>query len=89
MNFNNPIPLSEGGSFEKIVNDGATQRRAAFNQWLTKTLRTIVFLLAILLVNLILWLFRVIPSVPSIYVSEIVTCIVSFLVGRIWEVVKR
>ena len=45
----------------------------------------IVALLAAELVNLTLWQLGSIPSVPSIFVSEVMTCMVSFLVGRIYE----
>ena len=49
----------------------------------------IVALLGVELVNLTLWQLGVIPSVPSIFVSQILTCVVSFFVGRIYGVIQR
>ena len=82
-------PLSMDGSYEQIVNSGTRARRSLTSKWVGKILKTIVMLLAVLLVNILLWLFNVIPSVPSIYVSEIITCAVAFLAGRLYEVAKR
>ena len=79
------IPLSVEGSFEHVVNQGTSAARQKNQVWLNKTFRTIVVLMAVLLINILLWLFRVIPSVPSVYVSEILTCGISFLAGRIYE----
>ena len=45
----------------------------------------IVALLSVELVNLTLWQLGVIPSVPSIFVSQVLTCVVSFLAGRVYE----
>ena len=50
-----------------------------------RALLVIVALLGVELVNLTLWQLGAIPSVPSIFVSEIITCVVSFLAGRVWE----
>ena len=85
MKCANPMPLSTEGSFEQIVNSGTRVSRQLKKVWFAKTFRTIVLLMAVLLVNILLWLFRVIPSVPSVYVSEMLTCGISFLVGRIYE----
>lgn len=57
--------------------------------WYRRTLLVIVALLAAELVNLTLWQLGSIPSVPSIFVSEVMTCAISFLVGRLFEVFKR
>lgn len=79
------IPLSEEGSFEQIVNAGTSISRNLKKVWFVKTFRTVVVLMALLLINILLWLFGAIPSVPSVYVSEILTCSISFLAGRIYE----
>lgn len=89
MYCSKPIPLSENGSFEKIVNAGTSVARSKRRVWLRNTLRTIVVLLSVFLVNIILWMCRVIPSVPSIYITEIITCAVAFLAGRIYEVFNK
>ena len=85
MNRTQFTPLSAEGSFEKIVNEGTSAARQKKRVWLNKTFRIIVVLMAVFLVNILLWLFRVIPSVPSMYVSEILTCAISFLAGRVYE----
>lgn len=85
MKCANPMLLSTEGSFEQIVNKGTSASRRIKKEWLIKTVRVIVVMLAIFLINVLLWVFRVMPSVPSIYVSEILTCAISFLAGRIYE----
>lgn len=81
----NNVPLSENGSFEKVVNARTAVRKQSRQAWFTKSFRILVVLLSILLINIVLWLFQVIPSIPSIYVSEILTCAISFIAGRIYE----
>ena len=49
----------------------------------------IVALLGVELVNLTLWQLGVIPSVPSIFVSQVLTCVVSFLAGRVYGVFNK
>lgn len=80
-----PQPLSENGSFEKIVNHSTAAARAKQAAWVRKRFRMIVVLLAAFLVNLILWLAGVVPSVLSVYITEILSVIVSFCAGRIYE----
>lgn len=89
MQTNIPQPLSENGSFENIVNAGTSVSRNRKKVWLIKTFRIIVVLMAAFLTNILLWLFQVIPSVPSVYVSEILTCVISFFAGRIYGVFQR
>lgn len=79
------MPLSVEGSFEQIVNRGTSAARQAKQIWFNKTFRTVVVLMALFLANILLWLCRVIPSVPSVYVSVILTCAISFLAGRVYE----
>lgn len=83
--MNTYTPLSLDGSFEKIVNSGTSRKRAATNRWIRKTIETIVILLGIELFSLILFLFKAISSVPTVYISVIVFCCVAFLAGRIYE----
>lgn len=85
MNTMQQIPLSVEGSFEHVVNQGTSAARQKKQVWLNKIFRIIVVLMTAFLVNILLWLFRVIPSVPSVYVSEILTCAISFLAGRVYE----
>lgn len=89
MKYAKPVPLSTDGSFEQIVNAGTSFSRKMKKVWFAKTLRTLVVLMAVLLANILLWLFQVIPSIPSVYVAEILTCAISFLVGRIYEKFSR
>ena len=46
-------------------------------------------LVAVLLLNLLLWSLNVIPAGPSSIVSKVITCVVSFLAGRIFEKNKQ
>ena len=54
-----------------------------------KILSVIVALLGVELVNLTLWQLGVIPSVPSIFVSQVLSCIVSFFAGRVYGVFNK
>ena len=84
-----PTPLSIEGSFEKVVNAKTAERRKEKRDmtaaWLNRTFLTMVVLVAVLLLNLLLWSLNVIPSGPSSIVSKVITCVVSFLAGRIFE----
>lgn len=86
-------PLSEDGSFENIVNARTAERRREKEHnaaaWLNRTFLTMVVLALVLLLNLLLWSLKVIPDGLSSLVSKVITCVVSFLAGRIWEVLKR
>lgn len=79
MKQTKPKPYSEIGRYEAT---GSVPKKLP---WYRRTLLVIVALLAAELVNLTLWQLGTIPSVPSIFVSEVMTCMVSFLVGRIYE----
>lgn len=57
--------------------------------WHRKVLWTVVALSAVELINLTLWQLGAIPSVPSVFISEMLTCVISFFVGRICEVFQR
>ena len=79
-----PKSYGEVGRYE-----ASTGMVAKKQPWYRKGLLVIVALLAAELVNLTLWQLGTIPSVPSIFVSEIMSCAISFLVGRFFEVFKR
>ena len=89
MKKNNPIPLNEYDDYESIVNTRTRERREQAGEWITKQLKTFVFLLSVFLLNLILWLVGVIPTAPSILLSEVLTCVVSFIGGRLWEALRK
>ena len=82
-----PLNLNEG--FESIVNAGTAKYRKATAKRILKKLRIAVILLAMILINIILWMFGVTPSVPSVIVTEILSCVASFIVGQLWEVNNR
>ena len=88
-----PTPLSIEGSFEKVVNAKTAERRKEKRDmtaaWLKRTFLTMVVLVAVLLLNLLLWSLNVIPAGPSSIVSKVITCVVSFLAGRIFEKNKQ
>lgn len=71
----------------KTVSSGEAGRYEATGKKMRnrKVLPLIVLLLGVELVNLTLWQLEAIPSVPSIFISEVLTCVVSFLAGRIYE----
>ena len=87
-----PTPLSTEGSFEKIVNAKTAERRKEKANktaaWLNRTFLTMVVLALVLLLNLLLWSLKVIPDGLSSLVSKVITCVVSFLAGRIYERVR-
>lgn len=78
-------PLSEDGTFERIVNEKTAQQRAIRRRWFNNTTRAIVVMLSLFLLNLILWVCGAIPSVSSVCVTVTLTCVISFLAGRIYE----
>ncbi len=80
-----PMSCVEAGRFEdKRVGNVPVKMMCC-----RKVLLLIVALLGAELVNLTLWQLGVIPSVPSIFVSQILTCVVSFFVGRVYGVIQR
>ena len=83
--MNCETPLSFEGSFEQIVNSGTAAKRTETYLWFRKKSKIVIALMAILLVNLCLWTFKVIPSVLSICFSEVLTCAIAFNIGRIYE----
>ncbi len=80
-----PIPLSNEGSYEAIVNAKTAQNRKQSHQRISKMLFALVILVVALSINLILWAANAIPAEPSIWISEIISCTVCFIGGRVWE----
>ena len=78
-------PLSEDGSFEKIVNAGTEEYRRQAKVWVNKTFRAIVILFGVELITLLLCAMGVMPNLATVMVSEVITCVVSVLAGRLWE----
>lgn len=79
------IPLSEDGSFEKIVNAVTQRNRTEKAFWTNKVLKAIVALLSIWLVSLVLYAIGAINKLTAVMISEIITCVVSFLAGRLFQ----
>lgn len=84
-NIKKKTPLSVDGSFEKIVNAGTEGFRQQKRVWVNKTFRMIVVLFGLELITLLLCAMSVIPNLSTVMVSEIITCVASFLGGRLWE----
>ena len=82
-----PLNLDDG--FESIVNPKTAQRRNREGKKVRRWLLDIVVLLSVILINLLLWVANVIPAVPSLWITGICVCVVSFLAGRLWEVCSR
>ena len=76
-----PMSCVEAGRYEDKKMGGVLVRKMCCR----KVLLLIVALLGVELVNLTLWQLGVIPSVPSIFASQVLTCVVSFLAGRVYE----
>ena len=79
------IPLSEDGSFEKIVNAGTQQHRTEKAFWTNKVFKAIVVLFSIWLVSLVLCATGIINKLTAVMISEVITCVVSFLAGRLFQ----
>ena len=82
-------PLSEDGSFEGIVNAGTAKHRRRAQCQAKNSLWKMLLLAVAELINLLLWALGAVTTVPSILVSEVITCVMSFLAGRIWEALRR
>lgn len=82
-------PLSEVGSFEKIVNAGTEESRRRKSVWVHNTFRTIVILFGIWLISLLLCAVGVIPKLAAVMISEVITCVASFFGGRMFEQVFK
>lgn len=74
---------------DKLNAISARRKRTETAAWLNRTFLAMVILVEILLLILLLWQLKVIPDGPSSLVSKVITCAVSFLAGRTWEVLKR
>ena len=80
-----PMSCGEAGRYEDKKMGNVPVKKMCCR----KVLLLIVALLGVELVNLALWQLGVIPSVPSIFASQILTCVVSFFVGRVYGVIQR
>lgn len=80
-----PMFCGEAGRYEdKKVGNVPVKRMCC-----RKVLLLIVALLGVELVNLTLWQLGMIPSVPSIFLSQVLTCVVSFLAGRVYGMFNK
>lgn len=80
------MPCGEAGYYAAT---GKTSGASGKKMCSRKILLLIVALLSVELVNLTLWQLNVIPSIPSLFISEILTCTTSFFAGRIYERICR
>lgn len=80
-----PVSYGEIGRYEEKKMGGVPGKKMCCRA----VLLLIVVLLGAELVNLTLWQLGVIPSVLSIFASQVLTCVVSFLVGRIYGVFNK
>ena len=79
------IPLSEDGSFEQIVNAGTRRHRNETAFWANKVFTAIIVMFSLWLVSLVLCATGKIPKLTAVMISEVITCVVSFLAGRLFE----
>ena len=80
MNDPEIMPFGKKGLYEE--NGGPVQKKYPRHK---KILLIIVALLGVELVNIALWQLGAIPACLSIFVSEILTGVIAFLAGRVYE----
>lgn len=81
MNGPEIMPFGKKGRYEEKSGAEPPKKRPLHK----KVLLAIVILLGAELVNITLWQLGEIPACPSIFVSEILTAVIGFLTGRIYE----
>ena len=82
-------PLNTNDGWEDIVNANAKTRNRAKIRRMTKKLWLIVIMLAVIFVNLMLWLLNVIPAVPSLWVTGICGAVAAFAAGQVFEACNK
>ncbi len=80
MNDPEIMPLGKKGLYEE--NTGTGQKKYPRHK---KILLIIVALLGVELVNIALWQACAIPTCLSVFFSEILTGVIAFLAGRVYE----
>lgn len=93
MEIVKPTPLSENGSFERIVNTGTAKhrRRARMKQHsrICNALWQMTLLLVMQLVILLLYATGIIGGIATVVLSVVIACAVGVLAGRLREVCRR
>lgn len=86
MKDTKPTPLSVEGSFESVVNSsGAEKTDKQKKRCVSNTFRAIAELAAVVAIVFLLRKLGVLTIMQAVLVSEIITCVASFLAGRLWE----
>lgn len=79
-------PLSTEGSFESVVNRSGTEKTGKQKRRrVCNIFRTIAELAAVVTIVLLLCKLGILTIMQAVLISEIITCVVSFLAGRLWE----
>lgn len=80
------IPLSIDGSFESVVNSSGTDKTSKQKKRrVSNTFRTIAELAAVVAIVFLLCKLGILTTMWAILISEAITCVASFLAGRLWE----
>ena len=74
---------------ERVVNGPAAQRRAMTAKLVHKLLATVVAMLAVLLLNLVLWILNVTPSLLAVLLAVLSSWVTCFALGRLYEICFR
>ena len=79
-------PLSIDGSFESVVNCSGTGKTGQQKKRrVCNVFRTIAELAAVVAIVLLLCKLGILTTMWAILISEAITCVASFLTGRLWE----
>lgn len=89
MKKQNMKPLDLNSGWEKVVNPKTAQRREEARQVVQKWLQIIYALLAVILLNLLLWVVNVMPTTVSLVITGGCGCVGCFLTGRLYEACSR
>lgn len=83
-------PLSLEGSFERVVNSSDTEKTGKQkNRRVRNTFRTIAELAGVVTIVMLLDKLGILTTIQAVLISEIVTCVMSFLAGRLFEVTNK
>ena len=78
--------LSTEGSFESVVNRSGTEKTGKQKKRrVCNIFRAIAELVAVVAIVMLLCKLGILTTMQAILISEAITCVASFLAGRLWE----
>ena len=79
-------PLSTEGSFESVVNRSGTEKNGKQKKRrVCNTFRTIAELAAVVAIVQLLCKLGILTTMWAVLISEVITCVASFLAGMLWK----